>query len=278
MLMLNCVDQTDQGAVEQVWSWDGSGWQLVDDGGPPATVVAGVAFDPERGAAIRYGGLPMDSNDCTAETWQWTAGTWSQIDADPPTACDHLFLAHDTARDQTLLFGGGDDDGNLITETWALGDGTWQRLASDGPTGRAHFGFLYDAGHDRAFLYGGYDGNQVFDDFWEWDGAAWTELDLPGPGPRSHFGWGLDDGASLLLFGGADRTSTFQSLRDDTWRLTNGRWTEVDGEGPSARGGPAFGYDPSRDVFVLYGGFEADNGVLDDTWEWAEGWRCVAGC
>ncbi len=253
-------------------------WQLIDAEGPPAAVVAGVAFDPERGEAIRYGGLPMDSNDCTAETWQWADGAWSELEADPPTACDHMFMAHDTTRDRTLLFGGGDDAGNLNTETWALADGGWRRLANEGPAGRAHFGFLYDEGHDRAFLYGGYDGNRVFDDFWEWDGAAWTELDLPGPGARSHFGRAMDDGGSLLLFGGADRTSTFQSLHDDTWRLTDGRWMAVDGAGPSARGGSALAFDPLRDAYVLYGGFEADGAALDDTWEWANGWRCVAGC
>lgn len=32
MLLLNCVDQADLGSVEQIWSWDGSTWELVDDG------------------------------------------------------------------------------------------------------------------------------------------------------------------------------------------------------------------------------------------------------
>jgi hypothetical protein len=278
MLLLNCVDQFDASAVERIWSWDGSNWQLIDDDGPPATVVAGVAFDPESGVAIRYGGLPLESNDCSTETWSWSAGAWSRLQTDAPTACDHMFLAHDSGRGATLLFGGGDDDGNLVAETWGLADGDWRLLTADGPAGRAHFGFLYDEGHDRAFLYGGYDGDAVFDDFWEWDGTAWTELDLPGPGPRSHFSWAIDDASSLLLFGGASRTSTFQSLRGDSWRLTDGRWTELDAAGPPVRGGAALGYDATRAVFVLYGGFDADGAPLDDTWEWSDGWRCVAGC
>jgi hypothetical protein len=53
MLLLNCVDQFDQSSVEQIWSWDGTVWQLIDDDGPPATVVTGVAFDPERRAVVR---------------------------------------------------------------------------------------------------------------------------------------------------------------------------------------------------------------------------------
>ena len=111
MLLLNCVDQTDPGSVEQIWSWDGSAWSLVDDGGPPATVVTGVAYDPERGAAVRYGGLPLDSDDCSTETWEWSSAGWASKDVDPPTACDHMFMVHDTARDRSLLFGGGDAAG-----------------------------------------------------------------------------------------------------------------------------------------------------------------------
>ena len=38
------------------------------------------------------------------------------------------------------------------------------------------------------------------------------------------------------------------------------------------------GYDPARDVFVLFGGFDADH-VLADTWEFdGERWQCVLGC
>jgi hypothetical protein len=176
-----------------------------------------------------------------------------------------------------LLFGGGNDAGDLIPETWGFDGSRWERLTREGPSGRAHFGFLYDASHQQALLYGGYDGSQVFDDFWSWDGTAWTEIDFPGPGARSHFGWAVGtDG--LLLFGGADGPSTFTSLHSDTWYLTNGTWTELSGDGPSTRGSPAMAYDPQRDAFVLYGGFDADGGLLGDTWEWDGGWSCLAGC
>ncbi len=137
----------------------------------------------------------------------------------------------------------------------------------------------YDGAHDQALLYGGYDGRAVFDDLWAWDGSAWEELTIPGdgPGPRSHHGLAVGQ-AGLLLFGGATRTSTFESLVDETWLLTDGRWSLLDGPGPSTRGMPALGYDPDRDVFVLYGGFTADGTPLSDTWEWDGTWSCVAGC
>ena len=278
MLLLNCVDQFDQASVEQVWAWDGTAWEQLDASGPPATVVAGVAFDPGRGTAVRYGGLPMASNDCVPETWEWDGSSWTSLDVAPPTVCDHMFLAHDRRRDQTLLYGGGTDDGDLLTETWAWNGRRWRRLADDGPAGRAHFGFVYDAAGRRPLIYGGYDGSAVFDDLWAWDGAAWSELDRgDGPGPRSHHGLAAGAG-DLLLFGGASTASTFASLQDDTWRLTGDGWEQLQGAGPATRGSPAMGYDEGRGTFVLYGGFDASGNLLGDTWEWSDGWRCVTGC
>ncbi|HEU5205350.1 MAG TPA: hypothetical protein VFU17_13750 [Candidatus Limnocylindrales bacterium] len=277
MLLFNCVAQLDTASVEEVWSWDGRAWWVLDGNGPPATVVAGVAWDPAGRTAVRYGGLPLDGNDCLPETWRWSITGWEQLDAEPPTACDHMLVVRDTAREVFLLFGGGDADGTLVAETWAWDGSAWRELAAEGPSGRAHFGFVYEAAHEQALLYGGYDGSAVFDDFWSWDGSAWTDLAFEGPGPRSHLGLAAGrDG--LLLFGGASGPSTFGSLKGDTWFLTDGRWREVEGDGPSARGSPAIGYDEARHVFVLHGGFGPDGGLLGDTWEWADGWRCVSGC
>jgi hypothetical protein len=282
LLLLNCVDQFDQASTEQVWSWDGAAWSQVSAGGPPATVVTGVAFDRERGVAVRYGGLPMTSNDCVPETWEWVAETtaWRQVPGDVPSACDHSFLAYDRRADQTLLYGGGDDDGNLKTETWAWNGTRWRRLADEGPAGRAHFGFVYDPATKRPTIYGGYDGAQVFDDLWTWDGDAWTQQAVDdGPGARSHLGFAAGDGG-LLVVGGADGARTFDTLTDSTWWFDGDRWTQVDGDGPSTRGSPALGYDEDRNTFVLYGGFDGTGNPLADTWEWnaSDGWRCVAGC
>jgi Kelch motif len=263
--------------MERIWSWDGASWELVAADGPPGHVLSGVAWDAGRGALVRYGGIPLAAQECSHETWEWDGTAWRQVDAEGPPACDHLRLAFDEARDQTILVGGGDEDQQLIPGTWAWNGATWSRLTRDGPPPRAHFGLVYDAGHEQAFLYGGYDGAAVFDDFWSWDGATWTELGFEGPGPRSHFGMAVSpDG--LLLFGGARSTSTFGSLVGETWYLTDGSWRQVQGPGPAPRGLATLGYDPVRQITVLYGGFDADGAALDDLWEWDGTWSCIAGC
>jgi hypothetical protein len=186
-------------------------------------------------------------------------------------------LAYDAARGVTLMFGGQDAEQVPLPETWAWDGETWERLSDEGPPFRAHFELVYDAAHEQTLLWGGYDGNRVFDDFWSWDGTEWTQLDIEGPTARSHASMAVTpDG--LLLYGGATSVSTFTSVTDETWQLTDGRWSQLTGPAPSARGMAAIGYDEEREVVVLYGGFDPDGNGLSDTWEWDGAWRCVAGC
>ncbi len=281
LLLAACVNQANGHESEQIWALDGS-WALVDDNGPPPVVVTGAAYDTDREVLVRYGGLPMDSNTCVAETWEWNGSDWAQATTadDPhPTACDHEKLVYDAAAGHTLLVGGGDDNTILSTETWAWDGADWTLLAEDGPVGRAHHGLVYDAGHQQTLLYGGYDGTSVFDDFWSWDGTDWTPLDFPGPGPRSHHGLAISTDAELLLFGGATGPSSFTTITNDTWLMTAGSWTELDVEGPSARLSPALGYDATSDVWVLYGGFDASGAELGDTWTFdGSTWECLQEC
>jgi hypothetical protein len=280
MVLANCVGQLAGQSHEQIWAWGDGAWQLVDDEGPPATVVAGMTLDIDRQVWVRYGGLPMSSNDCVSETWEWSRDDgWARVSSEGdslPTACDHMKLAFDAARGVTILVGGGVLQ-ELSDETWAWDGRAWSRLATGGPAARAHHGLVYDAAHEQTFLYGGYDGIQVFDDFWSWDGDAWHELDFPGPGPRSHAGLAVSPVG--MLFGGATGPSTFQSLTADTWLLTEGHWEEVSADGPSSRGSPALDYDPTTETWLLYGGFADDGSELGDTWRFdGTTWECVDVC
>lgn len=189
-------------------------------------------------------------------------------------------MVYDHSREEIILFGGGDENQNLVAETWAWDGETWSLITDSGPEGRAHFGFVYDPAHEQGLLYGGY-GSSVMDDFWAWNESEWQSINFPGPGSRSHFGMASDpDSNALILFGGATSTSTFSSLSDQTWRLANGRWSELDlDEIPSPRGSPAMSYDPARKRIVLYGGFASNRSDLDDTWEWdGSEWHCLINC
>ena len=179
---MNCVDQFDLESVEQVWAWDGGAWELLDDGGPPANVVTGMGWDDDRDVLVRYGGIPLPSQECSPETWEWDTSEWRLVDAEAPEPCDHIELAFDASAGEMLLVGGGQAR-DLSSGTWAWDGNAWSQLTDEGPAPRAHHGFVYDGSHEQAFLYGGYDGLAVFDDLWSWDGSAWEELTIPGDGP-----------------------------------------------------------------------------------------------
>jgi hypothetical protein len=285
LLLVNCVDQTDLASVETIWAWDGEVWELLSDDGPPAHVVTGFGWDPDRNVLVRYGGIPLPEQTCSTETWEWDMTEWRQVDADPPTPCDHIELAWDGEDGRMVLFGGGRGQ-DLDPTTWAWDGSEWTQLADDGPAPRAHHAMTGATGTtpgDRPMVHGGYDGNQVFGDTWVWNGSAWDMVDWEGtepPSARSHHGLAIRP-VGPFVFGGATTTSTFDSLVDETWFYDFFAWNQLgsDGQHPSARGLPALGYDVVRGVFVLYGGFGSDGAPLGDAWEFDDlAWRCIDGC
>lgn len=279
VLMTGCTPTSgDRSDVNVIWGWNGERWHRVAEGGPAMRVLGGAAYDEGRNMVVLYGGYSLEESSCAHETWEWDGESWTRKDTAGPTACDHLEMVYDASQGKIILYGGGDEDQNLVADTWAWDGEAWTRLTEEGPPGRAHFGFVYDDAHTQILLYGGY-GDQIMDDFWSWRDGKWQEINFPGPGPLSHAGMALD-GDGLLVFGGASSTSTFSSLSDRTWKLTNGRWSELElAEHPSQRGSPAIAYDPGRERVVLYGGFASDRSELNDTWEWdGAQWQCVLNC
>jgi len=280
MLLVNCVEDASKENPNVIWGWDGKQWQRVTEGGPPRRILGGVAYDEKRNVLVLYGGRPIDLGKCSQETWEWDGEVWVQKEVQPATACDHVKMVYDASSGESILFSGLDPSENPIKETWSWNGTEWKRLSDTGPESRGHFGFVYDPTHEQILLYGGY-ASTVSDEFWVWKDNAWDQINFPGPGKRSHFGMANDsDANALYIFGGATSTSTFSSLTDQTWLLTNGKWRQLNPiNSPSERGGPAMGYDPLRKRIILYGGFDSGRNNLGDTWEWdGQQWNCMMNC
>ena len=281
VLLLGCVPSSvRQSSPNIIWGWNGERWRRVTEGGPQMLLLGGAAYDEKRNVVVMYGGYSWSTNSCVRETWEWDGEGWNQKDAQPPTVCDHLEMVYDASREEVILFGGGDENQNLSTETWSWNGEVWTKITDSGPPGRAHFGFVHDPLHEQSLVYGGY-ADTILDDFWVWREDAWQEADISGPGPLSHIGMAFDSETNqLILFGGASSTSTFSSLSDKTWKLSNGAWSGLSLEQhPSKRGSSAMAYDPVRKKIILYGGFASDRRDLDDTWEWdGSRWHCLLHC
>jgi hypothetical protein len=281
MLSVGCISGSVKENIPNViWGFDGEGWHKVTEGGPQMRVLGSAAYDQKRNVVVLYGGQPMDSFECVRETWEWDTQTWVQKQVESPFACDHFAMVYDESKGEVILFGGQAESMIPNNETWSWDGEAWTSVSKTGPRSRAHFGFEYDPTHEQILLYGGYTGS-VFDDLWAWKGSTWEEINLSGPGTLSHFGMAYDANINaLVIFGGASTSSSFTSLSNKTWILTDGTWSEPDLENsPSVRGSPAMAYDPERTKILLYGGFDASGNELNDTWEWdGSQWNCVLKC
>jgi hypothetical protein len=99
----------------------------------------------------------------------------------------------------------------------------------------------------------------------------------PAPGLREQAALAFeDDSATFLLFGGNGAAGPL----DDLWRTDRMTWwpEPVTGVRPPPRFGHSLTWDQARHRLVLFGGFQADGGVLSDTWVFADGgWAPVTG-
>jgi hypothetical protein len=275
VVMLNGTEEDNR-----LWGWDGA-WQVVGESGPDGRALGGVAYDPVRDRVVVYGGYSLASNECQYDTWEWDGQGWHQWDVASPEVCSHFTMEYDIVLGKVVLFGGADDQQNPHPGMWTWDGRQWEKLEIETPEARFHTMSAYDAVHHNLFLLGGFDVNyQIFDEFWAWDGTTWEQLALPRPTALSHARMAFDSNrGQLVLFGGTTRGRIPLDLQDDTWVLTDGVWEQVNGLAPSPRGGQAMAYDPVRDRIVLYGGFNADDQGLADTWEWnGAGWACVEEC
>lgn len=281
MLLVGCISGSVKENVPNViWGFNGEGWHKVTEGGPQMRVLGSAAYDQKRNIVVLYGGQPMDSFECVRETWEWDTQTWIQKQVESPFACDHFALVYNELEEEVILFGGQAESMVPNNETWSWDGKAWTSVSKTGPRSRAHFGFEYDPTHEQVLLYGGYTGS-VFDDFWAWKDNAWQEINLSGPGTLSHFGMAYDvNSSTLVIFGGASSSSSFASLSNKTWILTDGAWAELNLEtSPPIRGSPAMAYNPERKKILLYGGFDSSGNELDDTWEWnGSQWNCMLNC
>ena len=183
---------------------------------------------------------------------------------------------------QVMLYGGaGAASGQIFQDTWTYtftgSVGAWTKQSpTTSPFGRfgAKSAYLSGSGGNAAMvMFGGYGGagNGVYlNETWIWNGSAltWTLLNFTnGTNPAARIGHvfaaNTTDG---YLFGGQGSNSQF----NDTWAFTYsggvGTWTKLTPAiSPSVRSGACMSYDPTNHLFVMFGGTNEYN-YLVETW------------
>jgi hypothetical protein len=152
-----------------------------------------------------------------------------------------------------------------------------QSVDAMGPTPREHGAFIFDADKDVAYLIGGSgytpQGTPSADGFWTLDLKTHAFTALPPartqpPLAASRRVANLPDKKVAYLFGGYTSDSTDVN---ELWRFDYSGptpfFTPVSQlNPPPGRELHAFAYDPGTDTFVVFGGYNAQTGLLNDTW------------
>jgi hypothetical protein len=132
-------------------------------------------------------------------------------------------------------------------------------------------------------LFGGIlwrNGGMMLGDTWELRNGRWTKIEVrPSPPARQRGALVYDSVRQVsVLFGGHNRRD---GLLNDTWTYQQGSWREWGtwfGRCPDRRCGHALAFSEAMGETVLFGGLEAQDEPLGDTWLFdGQRWRQLRG-
>ncbi|MGH9463769.1 MAG: Kelch repeat-containing protein, partial [Vicinamibacteria bacterium] len=261
----------------------------------PGNGATGIALDPILSwTSSDPDGDPVTHDVFFGTTFATDSQSWMElcaINAGPGPRAGAA-AAYDNATDRLILFSGEagpdfhpEDLWILANATAAGGPPTWFTLApaapAGGPVGRQQAAAAYDAATNRLILHGGCtaDCDVALSDTWMLTNAnglggtpAWIRLP-DAPVSRKGAASAFDPARNrLMLFGGSQGDSGPDL--DDVWVLkdANGigtpEWEQLlpSGPTPSARANAAAAYDGATNRFIVFGGRQATDQVLNDTW------------
>ncbi len=271
------------------WQLAGGVWSEVT---PPLRPTprrhSAMAADPLTGAIVLYGGQGTGSAIGLDDTWTWDGTTWTAVSTPvSPGGFTRHAMAFDVSRQTTVLFGGRHDanvPNQLSWFTWEFANGAWtQAWPALNPPPLVGAAMAWHPATGQMLLFGGADGNDVtFDHTWTYDGLTWQQTNTTGPRPPARAGAQLLTILSrgvVMLCGGRDLTT--MEILNDTWEHDGVAWHQVTPYSVlvPARADVGMAYDSGRNRVVAFGGVIANNGLLDDTWEYgAHFQRFGSGC
>jgi hypothetical protein len=133
------------------WEWDGQDWQQRQPvHAPPARCGHGMAFDPNGGGILLFGGGGGTLFD---DTWRWDGADWQQLQ--PPTMPflrTYLAMATDTHRRRVVLLG---DYTTSDPYLWEWDGAAWDQRRINSPSPRKTPCLVYDKARRQITMFGG---------------------------------------------------------------------------------------------------------------------------
>ncbi len=233
------------------------------------------SVDELNGGKFEHTELAGSKDDAAIRLKALGIPDWDLID-DEVQGRHRFGMAFDEDNNAIVVFGGSNYGvDHALSDTWIywMDTGLWELMnPTIAPPGRYGHNMVYDSTRGTIVMFGGYDQQTTFDDTWTYDllTNTWTEIDtVNDPDPRYGAAMAYDDvNDMVILFGGSSWISPW--VRNDTWALDIGEWTwvKVNTVGdPPLRKNHGASFDSDEGVMVVFGGLDADDQDLNDTWE-----------
>jgi hypothetical protein len=195
---------------------------------PVAAVYPQLAYDPQGGYILEYGGWTY-LGYCQNETWEFSGGNWSRIhpSESPPSIGT---MAYDNATKHVIYYADvlpiGSGQGNCFSQTrtnqtWSFANGTWVRL--------------HPASSPPVNFYGEY----------------------------SAFNYAS---GRLVMYGILQNLTSYAVERVETWAFSNGTWTLYSSSNLGAPYLAGMAYDPNYHAIVAIGQLGVTNQRLATFW------------
>lgn len=144
------------GGATETWAYNSTADAWTDmrpDSSPPPMEFPAMAYDPDSGEMVAYGG----------QTWTYniSRNNWTKRGAGPaPSAVGGMAMACNAAEHRTVLFGGFQEIGfmGVLRDTWTYNasNSTWTKLVTNAtPCGRIGHRMVYDSAMGRVLIFGG---------------------------------------------------------------------------------------------------------------------------
>ena len=243
--------------------------QLFPSSSPSTRTGSAMVWDVASQQAVLFGG--GGAGTTPGDTWTFDGVNWSRRSpvASPAARSQHG-MAYDALNSQVVLFGG--NNGSALSDTWLWTGSNWiAKSPANSPAARFGCGMAYDAARSKTVLFGGGNGqgDQVFNDTWEWDGTNWTKMNPQhSPPGREFFAMAYDAARqTTVLFGGLTPTG---GILADTWLWNGSDWIQqAPASSPSQRSGASMVYDSAHQQTLLFGGVASGESSADaETWVW----------
>ena len=262
--------------VGDTWAWDGTQWtQLNPAHSPSLRDLHSMVYDAARNQIVLFGGT---GSTTFGDTWIWNGSDWVNMTptmTDSPSPRIRPRMAYDPVNQEVLLYGGHGI--GSFNDLWAWNGTTWtQRTPQPAfPEGRYYAPVMsYDPIGQGFVLFGGLQTTAgpgiLYNDTWFLKNSAFTQLS-PATSPSirasdNYFALDTDRQVSLL-FGGITSNGVSSFVLGDTWQWDGSNWTQLaPATVPPARQEQAMAYDPVHQQMVMFGGLNATNTMLNDTW------------